>query len=84
MVIKLSVRSFFLLVFFSVFLGAVFGYIYRKQKAPITVGTLKQHVDPDDGPYLFVEFNKETDPIDVMNKKYAIFEVDNSDIISHD
>lgn len=84
MIIELNILSFFLLVFFSVFLGAVFGYLYRKSKAPITDGTLKRHVDPDDGTYLFVEFKKETDPMAIMTKKYAIFEVDPSDIISHD
>jgi uncharacterized membrane protein YpjA len=84
MTIELSALSFFLLVFFSVFLGAVFGYIYHKRKAPITDGTLKQHNDPDDGTYLFVEFKKETDPLMIMNKKYAIFEVDTNDIISHE
>lgn len=84
MVIELNVLSFFLLVFFSVFLGAVFGYIYRKPKDPITDGTLRRYNDPDDGPYLFVEFKKETDPIEIMNKKYAVFEVDNKDMVSHD
>jgi hypothetical protein len=70
-------------VFFSVFLGAAIGYLYRKFKAPISDGTLKRHVDPEDGTYLFVEFNKETDPVEIMNKKYAIFKVDPNDIISH-
>jgi hypothetical protein len=84
MVFTFNPLSFFLLVFFSVFLGASFGYFYQKFKAPITDGTLKQHVDPEDGTYLFVEFKKETDPMMIMSKKYVVFEVDPDDIISHD
>lgn len=67
----------------SMIVGVIIGYIYRGSKKQATDGKLRRFVDPDDGPYLFLELKPESEPMTLMNKKYAIFEVDQSDIVSH-
>lgn len=64
--------------------GTVFGIIFEKSKKPATDGKLRRFVDPDDGPFLFLELKPESEPMALMNKKYATFEVDPGDLISHD
>lgn len=76
--------AYIFLVLTVALIGVVIGYIIRDKQKPATDGKLRQFVDPDDGPYLFLELKPDSDPTILMNKKYAIFEVDCSDLISHD
>ena len=80
----MSVIEIMLLFVVAILVGIIVGYIIRDNKKQVTDGVLKCHNDPDDGLYLFVEFKKDTDPMALLNKKYAVFKVDPKDIISHD
>lgn len=64
--------------------GLIIGIFLERSKKPATDGVLKYSVDPDDGIYLFLEFPDENGPSLLLHKKHATFNVDTSDIISHD
>ena len=63
--------------------GIILGYslgVLAKSEKP--VGTLRvDQSDPDDGPYLFLEL--ETDPREVMRRKYVNLKVLVKDYVSH-
>lgn len=80
----MSIVEIMLLFVATILVGVIVGYIIRDNKKQVTDGILKCQRDPDDGLYLFVEFKKDTDPMNLLNKKYAIFTVDPNDIVSHD
>ena len=64
--------------------GIIAGYVARGFKKQGTDGKLKCQRDPDDGLYLFLELKEGSDPMQLLNKKYTIFEVDPKDIVSHE
>lgn len=71
-------------VFVSALIGEMAGYIIAwrifRSKA---IGSLRvDNSDPDSGPYLFLEIEK--NPELLYRKKYVTFKVDLQDFISHE
>ena len=68
-----------ILIIPSVILGIILTLVFLKSRSK---GALRMHIDPDDGLYLFVEFKKDTDPLEVMKMKRVLFEVNPKDVLS--
>lgn len=68
----------------SFVVGVIARYIYERSKKQATDGKLIWSIDPDDGPYFFLEFEKSYEPIRIIKQKYVVFEVAQNDIISHE
>lgn len=80
----MSVIEIILIAIACLIAGFIAGYATRECKKQGVDGKLKCQRDPDDGLYLFLELEQGSDPMRLLNKKYAIFEVDPKDIISHE
>lgn len=80
----MSVIEIILIVIACLIAGFIAGYVSQGRKKQVTDGKLKCQRDPDDGLYLFLELEQGSDPMQLLNKKYAIFEVDPKDIVSHE
>ena len=61
--------------------GVILALLTNKEKP---IGSLcVDKSDPDDGPYLFLEFNPDQNPEVIMKKSYVTLKVEAKNYISH-